>query len=115
MYIYIHIDVYIYIDVRIHIYIFVHIATRQGLIHTNIDRGEYIQIQPDARIMLPMSWLRLVGSLKLWVSFAKKPYKRNQVLQKRPIILRSLLIVATPEPGARIELQHDDIWGGYGQ
>ena len=43
-----------------------------------------------------MGWLRLVGSLKLQVSFAKKPYKRDYVLQKRPIILRSLLIVATP-------------------
>jgi len=43
-----------------------------------------------------MGWLRLVGSLKLQVSFAKEPYKRDYVLQKRPIILRRLLIVATP-------------------
>jgi len=43
-----------------------------------------------------MGWLRLVGSLKLQVSFAKEPYKRDDILQKRPIILRSLLIVATP-------------------
>jgi len=41
-------------------------------------------------------WLRLVGSLKLQVSFAKEPYKKDATLQKRPIILRSLLIVATP-------------------
>jgi len=41
-------------------------------------------------------WLRLVGSLKLQVSFAKEPYKREDILQKRPIILRSVLIVATP-------------------
>jgi len=27
---------------------------------------------------------------------AKEPYKRDDILQKRPIILRSLLIVATP-------------------
>ena len=39
-------------------------------------------------------WLRLVGSLQLQVSFAKEPYKRDYILQKRPIILRSLLIVA---------------------
>jgi len=45
---------------------------------------------------LYMGWLRLVGSLKLFVSFAKEPYKRDYTLQKRPIILRSLLIVATP-------------------
>ena len=43
-----------------------------------------------------MGWLRLVGFSKLWVSFAKEPYKKDYILQKRPIILRSLLIVATP-------------------
>ena len=43
-----------------------------------------------------MGWLRLVGSLKWQVSFAKEPYKRDYILQKRPIILRSLLVVATP-------------------
>jgi len=41
-----------------------------------------------------MGWLQLVGSLTLEVSFAKVPYKRDYILQKRPIILRSLLIVA---------------------
>jgi len=45
---------------------------------------------------ITMGWLPLVGSLKLQVSFAKEPYKRDDILQKRPIILRSLLIVATP-------------------
>ena len=43
-----------------------------------------------------MRRLRLVGSLKLQVSFSKKPCKRDYILQKRPIIWRSLLIVATP-------------------
>ena len=43
-----------------------------------------------------MEWLRLVGSLKLQVSFAKEPYNRDDILQKRLIILRSLLIVAIP-------------------
>jgi len=43
-----------------------------------------------------MGWLRVVGSLKLHVSFAKEPYKRDDILQKRPIIFRSLLIVAIP-------------------
>jgi len=33
-----------------------------------------------------MGWLRLVGSFKLQVSFAKEPYKRDNILQKRPII-----------------------------
>jgi len=43
-----------------------------------------------------MTWLRLVGSLKLRVSFAKEPYKGDDILQRRPIILRGPLIVATP-------------------
>jgi len=43
-----------------------------------------------------MGWLRLVGSLKFLVCFAKEPYKRDDILQKRPIILRNLLIIATP-------------------
>jgi len=43
-----------------------------------------------------MDWLRLVGSLKLQVSFAKEPYKRDDILQKRLLIWRRLLIVATP-------------------
>ena len=43
-----------------------------------------------------MGWLSLVGSIKILVSFAKEPYKRDNILQKRPIILSYLLIVATP-------------------
>jgi len=43
-----------------------------------------------------MGWLRLVGSIKVQVCFAKEPYKRDYVLQKRPIILSILLTVATP-------------------
>jgi len=33
---------------------------------------------------------QLVGSLKIYVSFAKEPWKRDDILQKIPIILRSL-------------------------
>jgi len=44
-----------------------------------------------------MGWLHVVGSFKLLVSFAKEPHERDDILQKRPIILRSLLIVASPE------------------
>ena len=43
-----------------------------------------------------MGWLRLVGSFKWQVSFAKEPYKRDYILQKRTIIWRSLVILATP-------------------
>ena len=43
-----------------------------------------------------VGWLWVVGSLKLYISFAKEPYKRDDILQKNPIFLRRLLIVATP-------------------
>jgi len=43
-----------------------------------------------------MGWLRPVGSIQSKVSFAKEPYKRDYILQKRPIILSNLLTVATP-------------------
>ena len=45
-----------------------------------------------------MGWLRWEGSLKLQVSLAKEPCKKVYILQKRPGILRSVLIVATPYP-----------------
>ena len=43
-----------------------------------------------------MGWLRLVGSLKVYVSVAEYRLFYRALSQKRPIILRSLLIVATP-------------------
>ena len=50
----------------------------------------------SSRTWIYMEWLRLVSSLKLYVSFAKEPYKKDEILQKRPIIWRSVLIIATP-------------------
>jgi len=46
--------------------------------------------------MSATGWLRLVGSLKLQVSFAEYSFFDRALLQKRPIILRSLPFVATP-------------------
>ena len=43
-----------------------------------------------------MGWLRLVASLNLQVSFAEYRLFYRALLQKRPMILRSLLIVAIP-------------------
>jgi len=39
---------------------------------------------------------RLLKIISLFCTFAKEPHKRDDILKKRPIILRSLLIVATP-------------------
>ena len=43
-----------------------------------------------------MRWLQWVGSIKLQVSFAKEPYKRDHILQKSSRLLSILLTVATP-------------------
>ena len=57
-------------------------------------RGE--GVYSTSAVLYTMGWLRLVGFLKLQVFFAEEPYKKDDILQKRPVILRSLLIVATP-------------------
>ena len=56
----------------------------------------YVCVHIRVPICDRMWWLRLVGSLISQISFAKEPYKRDDILLKRPIILRSLLSVATP-------------------
>ena len=43
-----------------------------------------------------MGWLRLVGSFKLQVSFTDYRLVYRALLQKSPVILRSLLVEATP-------------------
>jgi len=57
------------------------------------------QVSCPPKAASPMGWLRLVGSLKLQVSFAEYRLFYRALLQKRPVILRSLLIVATPYVG----------------
>ena len=47
-------------------------------------------------IYTAMGWLRLVGSSKIQVSFAEYRLFYRILLQERPILLRSLLIVANP-------------------
>ena len=59
-----------------------------------------------------MGWLRLVGSIKSQVSFAEYSLFYRALLQKKPIISRSLLIIATPyqyemHPGREV--------GGWGR
>ena len=60
---------------------------------------ECIRLNPSflkgATVLFAMGWLRLVGSLKLQVSFAEYILFHRALSAKRPAILRSLLIVAT--------------------
>jgi len=52
-----------------------------------------------------MGWLWLVGSFKLWVSFAKEPYKRDDIMQKRPIMFTKPTNRSHPILDVRISLQ----------
>ena len=81
---------HLYMCIYAHMYMYAYM-------HTCICMHIYMHLC-DHSIEIPdtMGWLRLVGAFKLQVSFAKEPYKREVILQKRPINLRSLLIVATP-------------------
>jgi len=66
---------------------------------SNISRSASEASPPRTSLYILYSiWggLRLVGSLKVQVSFAKYSLFYRALLQKRPMILRSLLIVATP-------------------
>jgi len=47
-------------------------------------------------LRIPMGWLRLVGCFKIQVSFQNTGLFCRALLQKRPIFLSILLIVATP-------------------
>ena len=79
---YLHICIYVYT----YMYICVHRSAGCATRYTTMSQS----------VSCDMGWLRLVGSLKLQLSFAKEPYKRDDILQKRPVNLRGLLIVATP-------------------
>jgi len=71
-----------------------HVHISKKIIYT-LSIHEYIE-SSSLHYVYNMGWLRLVGSLQLQVSFANETYKRDDILQQRPTILRSLLIVATP-------------------
>ena len=53
---------------------------------TTVQRGPTYQQTRICYTYPSIGWLRLVGSIKLSVSFAKEPYKRDYILQKIPVI-----------------------------
>jgi len=65
MYIYICIEAYMYIYMYMYMYVYIHSTCCTTLGKT-----------PG------MGWLQLVGSIIFFVSFAKEPYKRDNILQK---------------------------------
>jgi len=108
-YMYIYICIYLtYIYVYVYLYTYMYISNsrgRRGPIYmyiSNIHICIYIFIHLYTNMCAstcrhsPMGWLRLVGCLKIQVSFAKETYKRDLYSAKRHIFLSILLIVATP-------------------
>jgi len=59
------------------VYVFMYVCTYMCM---------YINVYKRCMNIVYRGWLRLVRSSKLSVSFAKEPYKRDDILQKRPII-----------------------------
>jgi len=88
MYTYIYMCTYLYIYTHTHIY-FPHMPRI------------FMSRHPSSLIkILGMGWLPLIAPLKLYVSFAEYRLFYGALLQKRPFILRSLLIVP-PHANAR--------------
>ena len=58
----------------------------------------------------PMGWLRCVGSIKLYVSFAEYNLFYRALLQKRPITLSILLTKATPYRWSHSPRLHLILW-----
>ena len=73
-------------------------ATRERVI-PEMDEGvvSHVWISSHLWSSRGMRWPRLGGSFKLYVSFAEYSLFYRALLRKRSIILRSLLIVATPQ------------------
>ena len=114
MYIYIYICIYIYMYIHIFLYIFLYIYLYIYIYHVFRDTCREIQIihilvhadvcqhlrtytcttvhsskpaqHVDAHTIVHYGVATISSSLKLYVSFAKEPYKRDYILQKRPII-----------------------------
>jgi len=58
--------------------------------------GNHTAFSPHSNPLIAMGWLRLVGCLKIQVSLQNTGLFGRALLQKRPIVLSILLIVATP-------------------
>jgi len=69
-----------------YIYIYICIYTYTLYVYSETDSVNHKFGYVVRTIHTNMGWLWLVGSIKLYVSFAKEPYKRDDILQKRPII-----------------------------
>jgi len=101
LHIYIHLyrsmHLYMYIYAYIHTYIYTYI--QRPICWGKIKRPTFPIYRSFFHIPFSYTWAHAyVGRVRCGLcehTFAKEPYKRDHVLQKRPTIVRSLLIVAT--------------------
>jgi len=78
--------------------------------HTLTHKHGYTNTQPLCVCMSgAMGWLRLVGSIKLYVSFAVYRLFYRDLLQKRPMIFSILLTDATPY-ARDLDLRQTRVW-----
>ena len=92
IYVYIHVHIYMYVCIFLYpcsyIFVFAYLYAR------GYCKFEYSYLYLH-ECLYSYSYLHSYA-IKEQVSFAEEPYKRDHILQKRPIFLRSLLIIATP-------------------
>ena len=105
IYIYTYVYIYIYVYMCIHVCTYIQSAQYGGVVAPNHPATSVMKVSteiaaPSKSIksdgFLGTWWLRLVSSLKLQVSLAEHSLFYRALLQKRPTILRSLLLEATP-------------------
>jgi len=104
---YVHVFLYTYVYMSVHVYVYISLRFPFHMPHFIILCALCMcayfvcMCTYDFYVIIPvertggMRCLRLVGSIKMWVSFAEYRLFYRALLQTRPIILRSLLIVAT--------------------
>ena len=111
-YIYTHRCIHVYICIHIFTYMFryIHIYKYGIFINTLYSSSEIDPGIPFLHTYIHMGWLRSVGSIKLYVSFAEYCLFCRALLQKRPIILSILLTKATPQQYHHVEFFVCESW-----
>jgi len=77
------VNVHVYVNVYLYVYVFVHVCMHvcvcAAIQQSRQRQGAYVYVWiymcMEVCICTSMGWLRLVGSLKLYVSFGKESYK----------------------------------------
>ena len=96
MHSFIHLCIYMYINVYMRLQYFICVFDNFAL---KVYVWDYSIICVEYYILhIHMGWLRLVSSLRLWVSSAEYSLLYRALLQNRPVILRRIPIVGTPKP-----------------